>query len=279
MAGKSKRHRNSFTSVQIKGEMAMHDLTRAKQLRDSAEIRLQKDVTEIESQEVSSIVSIRRDQRLLKEKLMNVRQSTGYFKQNGKNSKGHRRKPFPNDGNEPATGASITEQERPRLPSLLITDNDKEKSKHIEEDALEINSAKARFQLKNRSSSVEEEPNKTLPNQTYTLPEMRKLSKSANTLHNNAWYANLEDVRSTINQRLSISMNDLSRTNSEKALEPYLYAPPDGLPRTMYLMPSMDERFKQAMKARYIRKPGTKIDPIERELNINEIFDSNKNMK
>ena len=273
MAGKGRRHRNSLTTLQSKGEIAMHDLNRMKQLRDSSHNRLQRDVTEIESQEVSSIISIKRDQRLLKEKLVSVRQSTGHFAERRRNAKGPRHKSVPRDGDVSGLGTDTEQHEISRLPSLIITDNEKDKSTNIELQGFDTDPVSRKLQSKNRSSSLEGESNRGAFKQSVNLPEMSKLSRSESTLHNTAWYADLSHVRSTINQRLSISMNELNNANPEKELEPYLYAPPDGLPRTMYLMPSMDERFKQAMKARYIRKPGTRIDPIERELNIKEIFD------
>ena len=277
MSGKS---RNVLTTIKSKGDLALHDLSRAKQLRDSSQNRLLKDVTQLESQEVSSMVSIKRDQKLLKEKLASVRQSTGYFEETSKISSGLRRKSPRREvlGDHTFTGIRMEQQKLPRLPSLIITDSEIDKSNNIE-GKLDGRTKATRLKLKHRSSSLDEEPKNTKPKQTFNLPEMSKLSKSESTLNNASWYTNLDDVRSAINQRLSISMNELDNSNPESGLEPYLYAPPDGLPRTMYLMPSMEERFKQAMKARYIRKPGTRIDPIERELNVDEIFDSKKTKK
>jgi len=277
MAGKN---RNTLTTIKSKGDVALHDMNRAKQLRDSSQNRLLKDVTQIESQEVSSMVSIKRDQKLLKEKLDSVRQSTGYFAENNKSTSGLRRKsPRRNiSGDLAFTGIRMEHQKLPRLPSLVITDSEIDKPNNIE-GKIDGRTKATRFKLKHRSSSLDEETKSAIPKQTFNLPEMSKLSKSESTLNNASWYTNLDDVRSAINQRLSISMNELDNSNSESGLEPYLYAPPDGLPRTMYLMPSMEERFKQAMKARYIRKPGTRIDPIERELNLDEIFDPKKTKK
>ncbi len=109
------------------------------------------------------------------------------------------------------------------------------------------------------------------------LPVTNNLSKSAQTLHG-PWYMNMEDVRSNINNRLSTSLKELSSENAtsrqdEPDLTPFMFAHPDGTPRTMYIMPSFEKRFQQAIHARYIRKPGTKLDPIEKELDIAEIFE------
>ena len=278
MAGKDRRHRNSLIAVQSKGNLAMHDLDRAKQIRESSQNRLKRDVTDIESQEMSSMLSIRRDQRRLKEKLFSVQQSTGHYDDSKKGTRSRRRLMRKNSL-EKNDAANIQQQEISRLPSLVVTSNETNKQRNFEVQKSDYDYSEKQSELKDRSKSFGGETKRGISKEPVGLPEMSKLSRSENTLNNTGWYANLDDVRSTIKQRLSISMNDLSKSNPEKELEPYLYAPPDGLPRTMYLMPSMDERFKQAMKARYIRKPGTRIDPVEKELDIKEIFDSSSYKK
>lgn len=278
MAGKDRYHqRNGVSIAQSNGNLTMHDYDRAKQIRDSTENRLRRDVTDLENQETNSILSIRRDQRLLKEKLFTVQQSTGHYDGRNKKAKS-RRKIRLKDGIGDRDGLGM-QRKMSGLPSLVITDNEKNKSNETVEEVVDKELIEEELDLRSRSKSLEKDSQGNIAKDAFTLPMMSKFSKSENTLNNAAWYTNIDEVRSTIKQRLSLSTNDLSKSSPEKELEPYLYAPPDGLPRTMYLMPSMDERFKQAMKARYIRKPGTKINPIERELNIKEIFDSSNYKK
>lgn len=58
-------------------------------------------------------------------------------------------------------------------------------------------------------------------------------------------------------------------------VESYMYVPPDGRKRTVYLVPPLEELLKEARKARYLRIPKRLLkdeeDP-ERELSIDEIF-------
>lgn len=280
MAGKDRSQRNSLSVAQSKGNMAMYDFERTRQIRDSSENRLRRDVTDLENQEVSSILSIRRDQRLLKDKLFSVQQSTGHYNEKSKNTKSRRKlRQKGSTGESNNSGKPLHPEGINRLPSLVITENEQSVFANAE-DRGASSQGQSKTNAVNRSRSLEGGAPKPISKETaLSLPEMNQLSKSENALNNAAWYTNMDEVRSTIQQRLSNSMNDLSKSNSDKALEPFLYAPPDGLPRTMYLMPSMDDQFKQAMRARYIRKPGTKIDPIERELNLDEIFDSSQYKK
>ena len=60
-------------------------------------------------------------------------------------------------------------------------------------------------------------------------------------------------------------------------IKPYIHVPPDGLPRTVYLLPPLQDLLQEAKKARYVRRPRKpfqvvdKDDP-DRELGIDEIF-------
>lgn len=103
----------------------------------------------------------------------------------------------------------------------------------------------------------------------------RIISKPENSLGNLSFNA----AKDRIQSRFSISPESAKQ---EKPLStPYLYAPPDSLPRTLYLLPPVEELFKEARKARYIRKyrrPKEEIphDDPERELGIDEIFGREK---
>ena len=57
-------------------------------------------------------------------------------------------------------------------------------------------------------------------------------------------------------------------------VESYMYVPPDGRKRTVYLMPPLEDLLKEARKARYLRMPkrlDDEEDP-EKELSVDEIF-------
>ena len=62
---------------------------------------------------------------------------------------------------------------------------------------------------------------------------------------------------------------------SNEEIESYMYVPPDGRKRTVYLLPPLDELLQEASKARYLRMPKRSInyeDDPQRELSIDEIF-------
>ena len=291
--GDSKSASNRDTSGKVggkmprghsKGNVTMRDFERGKQIKDLTENRLKSDLNDLDSQEMSSILSIRRDQRMLKEKLFNVQKSSGHYKRDTRsNTIGdltqtkHSHKMFDKsaDSSYVSTGGVLM-----RLPSLgvkqtandIVSKDNSTFSTNIQLGSIEDSKLKT---PKSPPKAILES-RKSQPMDSLNLPVMRKRSKSEQNL-NAAWYSNLDEVRSVINQRLSTSMNNLDgkKGDEEKDLEPFMFAVPDGLPRTMYMLPSLDERFRQATKARYIRKPGTKLDPIERELNLNEIFNKN----
>eukprot|EP00795_Rhopilema_esculentum_P011027 gene11027-19872_t len=294
--GDSKSANNRDTSGKVggkmpkghsKGKVTMRDFERGKQIKDLTENRLKSDLNDLDSQEMSSMLSIRRDQRMLKEKLFNVQKSSGHYKRDKRSNtfgdltqtKGtkHSNKMFDKsaDLSYVSTGGDLM-----RLPSLgvkqaandIVSKDNSTFNTNIQIGTLDDSKLEAPKSLPKAIL----ESRKSQPMDSLNLPVTRKRSKSEQNL-NAAWYSNLDEVRSVINQRLSTSMNNLDgkKGDEEKDLEPFMFAVPDGLPRTMYMLPSLDERFHQATKARYIRKPGTKLDPIERELNLNEIFNKN----
>ena len=116
---------------------------------------------------------------------------------------------------------------------------------------------------------------KDKPDNTNSRQKSRRISKSENSLSN----LNVDAVKDRIQNRLSgSSAVTVSQPGQDQMdASAFLYAPPDGLPRTVYLLPTLEELFNEAKKARYIRKPRkpkeerTRDDP-ERELGIDEIF-------
>lgn len=88
----------------------------------------------------------------------------------------------------------------------------------------------------------------------------------------------LDAVKDRIQNRLSQPPNQfIDDDNEDSDITPYMHVPPDGLPRTVYLLPPLQDLLQEAKKARYVRRPRKpfqvvdKDDP-ERELGIDEIF-------
>lgn len=94
---------------------------------------------------------------------------------------------------------------------------------------------------------------------------------------------NLDAVKDRIQNRLSQQTTNQLMDNDdddEPDITPYLHAPPDGLPRTVYLLPPLTDLLQEAKKARYIRRPKKPLEELEpddpeRELGIDEIFSKN----
>lgn len=91
---------------------------------------------------------------------------------------------------------------------------------------------------------------------------------------------NLVAVKDRIQTRLSQpTMNKVNdgEDDDEPDYTQYLHVPPDGLPRTVYLLPPLTDLLQEAKKARYIRRPRKPLQELEgddpdRELGIDEIF-------
>lgn len=72
----------------------------------------------------------------------------------------------------------------------------------------------------------------------------------------------------------SSTQNEEENTINED-IETYMYVPPDGRKRTVYLLPPLEDLLQEASKARYLRIPKRLMnsdDDPERELSIDEIF-------
>lgn len=104
-------------------------------------------------------------------------------------------------------------------------------------------------------------------------PGSREMAKSDTILG-----LNVDAARGRIHNRLAgNTFENSDQTVDDSDLTPYMHVPPDGLPRTVYLLPPLNDLFIEAKKARYIRKlrrPHMVLDEDdpERELNIDEIF-------
>lgn len=91
---------------------------------------------------------------------------------------------------------------------------------------------------------------------------------------------NLDAVKDRIQHRLSQPTTNKvneDEDDDEPDYTQYLHVPPDGLPRTVYLLPPLPDLLQEAKKARYIRRPKKplqelEVDDPDRELGIEEIF-------
>lgn len=93
---------------------------------------------------------------------------------------------------------------------------------------------------------------------------------------------NLDVVKDRIQHRLAQPSQPSTQLPIEEAdidpdIEPYMHVPPDGLPRTVYLLPPLTDLLQEAKKARYVRRPKKHLQEVdmddpERELGIDEIF-------
>lgn len=93
--------------------------------------------------------------------------------------------------------------------------------------------------------------------------------------------ANFEAAKNRVQNRLATSTDSTFQVEDGDDLTPYMHVPPDGLPRTAYLLPPLEQLLTEAKKARYIRKLRKKDrimdeDDPERELNIDEIFSKSR---
>lgn len=97
---------------------------------------------------------------------------------------------------------------------------------------------------------------------------------------------NLSAIKDRIQTRLSQpgpGNNDQSMDEDDidPDIAPYMHVPPDGLPRTVFLLPPLTDLLQEAKKARYIRRPKkplkeADVDDPDRELGIDEIFNQKR---
>lgn len=106
------------------------------------------------------------------------------------------------------------------------------------------------------------------------LPVTQAASKLETSL------VNLDAVKDRIQNRLSQPANTnqlMDDEDDDPDITPYLHVPPDGLPRTVYLLPPLTDLLQEAKKARYLRRPKKPLQEVDmddpdRELGIDEIF-------
>ena len=113
-----------------------------------------------------------------------------------------------------------------------------------------------------------------------TFPRITQSTSAESKLHE----LNVHEARSQARKRILGEHEKDSRTQNEEELanseevESYMYVPPDGRKRTVYLLPPLEDLLQEARKARYLRMPKRLInheDDPERELSIDEIFSKN----
>ncbi|XP_031568991.1 uncharacterized protein LOC116303565 [Actinia tenebrosa] len=126
--------------------------------------------------------------------------------------------------------------------------------------------------VKMKLSGENREEYGTITQEKLIRPSSREMTKSDTILG-----LDVDAARGRIQNRLTASYENSDQTADDSDLNPYMHVPPDGLPRTVYLLPPLKDLFAEAKKARYIRKlrkPHMVLDEDdpERELNIDEIF-------
>lgn len=84
-----------------------------------------------------------------------------------------------------------------------------------------------------------------------------------------------ENARLQSEHEIDSSTQNKEEDTVDEDIETYMYVPPDGRKRTVYLLPPLEELLQEASKARYLRIPKRLInseDDPERELSVDEIF-------
>lgn len=122
--------------------------------------------------------------------------------------------------------------------------------------------------------------NVSVTNTNGETERFRPVSQAAPKLDTSLAQVNLDAVKDRIQNRLSqpASTNQLmDDEDDDPDITPYLHVPPDGLPRTVYLLPPLTDLLQEAKKARYLRRPKKPLQEVdmddpERELGIDEIF-------
>ena len=292
--------------------IALQDIERRKHITTNTNNRLKHNLETLNHQQVSNLHSLRREERNLQNELKHLQQSSGHYSaedvnpqktsqsQDDSSYKGKKvknRKSRKPDGENPvAPDVSVTHSGRQKsldsqerktatqLPPVVqsrsgpgmiakkqVIGSDDSQNKKCTDFSDDEDMAVRQIKAEPSRSISETNIDSLMPFGD------KSMSKSEQSL-NLGWYTNIDIARLNITKRLSTSTGDVrgssaKPSNSGPDLTPYLFAPPDGLPRTMYIMPSIDERMKQARLAKYVRKPGTKLDPIDKELQIDEVFD------
>lgn len=151
--------------------------------------------------------------------------------------------------------------------------------KHSRSRKLNLDVSPAAQNLANSTDGVT--VNVSITNTNGDTERLRPVSpQGSSKLDSSLVNVNLVAVKDRIQTRLSQStMNKVNdgEDDDEPDYTQYLHVPPDGLPRTVYLLPPLTDLLQEAKKARYIRRPRKPLQELEgddpdRELGIDEIF-------
>ena len=155
----------------------------------------------------------------------------------------------------------------------------REKRKHSRGRKLNLDVSPAAQNLANSTDGVT--VNVSITNTNGDTERLRPVSpQGSSKLDSSLVNVNLVAVKDRIQTRLSQpTMNKVNdgEDDDEPDYTQYLHVPPDGLPRTVYLLPPLTDLLQEAKKARYIRRPRKPLQELEgddpdRELGIDEIF-------
>lgn len=278
-------------------DLALKNLERNKHAMGNSSNRLKYDIEDLQRQRVNNVSAIKRDQKILRQELHMVKNTSGHSR-----LLGERRHEARKDREEirnfqevrydmsRKSNRRIYNQDREASTLPLLTRKQRRPKKKSITEPLKVqpytinatNEVQTNGSKKDHSSEQHvAAKNKQKEQQPLIDTQLQSVQSSPRFEHSlsdtESWSTNMNEARSNIKTRLSTCLNEVpsekatSNTN-ETDLDQYMYPHPDGTPRTMYIMPSFDARFQQAMKARYIRKPGTKLDPIDKELDLDAIF-------
>lgn len=146
--------------------------------------------------------------------------------------------------------------------------------------SLDVSPAAAQNQLANSTDRAS--VNVSVTDTNGENDRVRPVSRGASKLDSSLAKVNLGAVKDRIQTRLSqLTTNQLINVDNDDDgdpdITPYLHVPPDGLPRTVYLLPPLSDLLQEAKKARYIRRPKKPLQEVDmddpdRELGIDEIF-------
>lgn len=151
--------------------------------------------------------------------------------------------------------------------------------KHSRSRKLNLDVSPAAQNLANSTDGVT--VNVSITNTNGDTERLRPVSpQGSSKLDSSLVNVNLVAVKDRIQTRLSQpTMNKVNDgdDDDEPDYTQYLHVPPDGLPRTVYLLPPLTDLLQEAKKARYIRRPRKPLQELEgddpdRELGIDEIF-------
>lgn len=151
--------------------------------------------------------------------------------------------------------------------------------KHSRSTKLNLDVSPAAQNLANSTDGVM--VNVSITNTNGDTERLRPVSpQGSSKLDSSLVNVNLVAVKDRIQTRLSQpTMNKVNdgEDDDEPDYTQYLHVPPDGLPRTVYLLPPLTDLLQEAKKARYIRRPRKPLQELEgddpdRELGIDEIF-------